>query len=320
MNQYRADLLHGQAPHKAGTSARQRERIVARMAISAMTLMSLARCAPVDVLNATVPTAGLVVTRDIPYGGLPREKLDIYRPADAAGLPVVVFIYGGSWRSGSKAMYPFVAATMARAGAVVVVPDYRLYPQVTYPAFLTDCALAVAWANANRSTVGSSGPLFLMGHSAGAYNAVMLGLDTAWLADTGREPPPLAGVIGLAGPYDFLPITDPEVKPVFPDPSPATQPITYAAAGRPPLLLLTGSDDTQVKPRNSAALASKLERLGGSVQTVVYPGLGHIGLVTAIAPIFQWRAPVLRDVMDFIRAHTPSQPGHAVPKPAHTTT
>jgi acetyl esterase/lipase len=320
MNHDRADPLPRRVPHKAGAVERQRKRIGARVAISALTLMSLARCAPVDVLNATVPTAGLVVTRDIPYGDLPREKLDIYRPVEAAGLPVVVFIYGGSWRSGSKAMYPFVAATMARAGAIVVVPDYRLYPQVTYPAFLEDCARAVVWTNANRAAVGSDGPLFLMGHSAGAYNAVMLGLDTTWLADAGGASPPLAGVIGLAGPYDFLPITDPEIMPVFPDPTPSTQPITYAAAGRPPLLLLTGSDDTQVKPRNSAALASKLKSLGGPVQTMVYPGLGHIGLVTAIAPLFQWRAPVLRDVMDFIRDHTPSQPAHAVPKPAHTTT
>lgn len=283
-------------------------------------VVSLARCSPADVLNATVPTGGVTVTRNVTYGDQPREKLDIYRPRDSAGLPVVVFIYGGSWRGGSKAIYPFVAATMARAGSVVVVPDYRLYPQVTYPAFLQDCARAVAWTDQHRDTVGSSGPLFVMGHSAGAYNAVMLGLDPSWLNAAGSSPARLAGIIGLAGPYDFLPITDPEIVPIFPKADAATQPITYARADAPPLLLLTGTDDKQVKPRNSKALATRTKELGGSVETRIYPGIGHIGLITAIAPIFQWRAPVLHDVMSFIGKHAALQEPNAVRKPPHPAT
>jgi acetyl esterase/lipase len=285
-------------------------------------LLALARCAPVDVLNATVPTSGLTIQHDISYGQAARLKLDVYRPTNAAGLPVVVFIYGGSWNSGSKAMYPFVAATMARRGAVVVVPDYRLYPQVTYPAFLRDCAEAVAWTQAHIAEIGGGGGLFLMGHSAGAYNAAMLGLDPTWLSAAGADPALISGVIGLAGPYDFLPITDPEIVPVFPNAGPDTQPITYAGAGKPPLLLLTGQDDTEVRPRNTAALAARIQAKGGIAATHYYPGLGHIGLVIAIAPILQWRAPVLRDIMAFIHAHAapppqaapPSQRSGSVPK------
>jgi acetyl esterase/lipase len=280
--------------------------------------LGLSACSPARLLNATVPTGGLTIERDVAYGALPRERLDIYRPDGAGGgasrLPVVVFFYGGSWNSGSKAMYPFVAATLARTGAIVVVPDYRLYPAVKYPDFLRDCARAVAWVQANPGRTGA-GPLFLMGHSAGAYNAMMLGLDPAWLRAAGAAPSGIAGVIGLAGPYDFLPITDAAIKPIFPGAGPQTQPITYASAHSPRLLLLAGRDDRQVRPRNSIALASRVDDAGGRAAVILYKGLGHVGLVTAIAPAFQWRAPVLHDIVTFLR-RTPSPAGSNVPKPA----
>ncbi len=273
---------------------------------------SLAACSPAGLLNATVPQGGVQITRNVAYGDLPSQKLDIYRPDRAnPATPVVVFFYGGSWRTGRRDIYPFVAATMARAGAAVVVPDYRLYPQVKYPDFLRDCARAVAWVQAHPVQT-AAGRLFLMGHSAGAYNAMMLGLDAEWLRGAGADPTRVAGVIGMAGPYDFLPITDPEIKPVFPDADAATQPITYARAAAPPLLLLTGTADGQVKPRNTQALADRMRALGGRVQVITYPGIGHVGLITAMAPAFSWRAPVLRDVMGFIDALAPTarpQPG-----------
>jgi acetyl esterase/lipase len=268
-----------------------------------MAVLSLARCAPVDLLNATVPTTGLTVTRDVAFGPRPDQRMDVYRPRDARGLPVVVFFYGGSWRMGSRGMYLFAAASLARTGAVVAVPDYRLYPTVTFPDFMADCADAVAWVAVHQNELGGGGGLFLMGHSAGAYNAVMLGLNPVYLRAAGSSPDILAGVIGLAGPYDFLPITDKKVVPVFPAPGPAMQPITFARRDAPKLLLLTGTDDHDVRPRNSAALAARMRELGGKVETVSFSGIGHIGLITALAPLFRWRAPVLRTVADFIHAN-----------------
>jgi acetyl esterase/lipase len=276
-----------------------------------VTALILSACSPAQLLNATVPEGGLTITRDIAYGTLPRESLDIYRPRGVTpATPVVVFFYGGSWNSGSKTIYPFVAATLARAGMVVVVPDYRVYPAVTYPGFLHDCAQAVAWTEDHPAQTGS-GPLFLMGHSAGAYNAAMLALDPTWLRSAGARQDRVAGLIGLAGPYDFLPITDPEIIPIFPHAGPDTQPITYAGPHAPPALLLAGTDDETVRPRNSQALAAKLKANGDDATLLLYKGLGHIGLVTAIAPAFQWRAPVLRDILEFIRrvAAAPQRPG-----------
>jgi acetyl esterase/lipase len=226
-------------------------------------------------------------------------------------LPVIVFFYGGSWNSGSKKIYPFVAATLARRGNVVVVPDYRLYPEVQFPAFLQDCARAVAWTSAHMAQIGGDPEkLFLMGHSAGAYNVAMLGLDPKFLEEAGTSRNRLAGVIGLAGPYDFLPMVDPEVKAVFAtaDDGPTTQPVNYVDGHAPPMLLLAGSDDTTVKPRNTVSLAEHIRARGGSVEDKIYPGVAHIGLVIAIAPVFQGKAPVLDDVEAFVKAHALAAP------------
>jgi acetyl esterase/lipase len=260
-------------------------------------------CAPVDLLNATIPTGGITVTRDIAYAAGPRHGLDIYRPDGPGPWPVVVFFYGGSWRDGSKGDYKFVAAILARHGILTVVPDYRLYPQVKYPAFLQDCAAAVAWTFAHIPAYGGdTSHLFLMGHSAGAYNAVMLALDPQFLAADGIGRDRLAGAIGLAGPYDFLPITDPDIIPIFAVPDQqATQPIDHVDGHNPPLFLADGADDKTVLPRNTVRLAAKVRAAGGPVTERIYPDIAHVGMVIAIAPLFRGKAPVLRDVLDFIR-------------------
>ncbi len=236
--------------------------------------------------------------------------LDVYRPlAGAHGLPLVVFIYGGSWRTGDKAIYPFVAATLARRGAVVVVPDYRVYPDVQFPAFLQDNAAAVAWARNHAAEYGADPrALVVIGHSAGAYNAAMLALDPALLAGAGMDRSALAGVVGIAGPYDFLPITDPDIIPVFATvkDGPASQPVTYVDGHNPPMLLLAGTADTTVMPRNTTSLASRITAAGGPVESKLYPGIGHIGIITAFAPLFSSRAPVVDDVWRFISQHLPT--------------
>jgi acetyl esterase/lipase len=261
---------------------------------------------PVDLLNKSVPASGLVITRDVAYGQGAREKLDVYRPAAARGkLPVIVFFYGGSWQWGAKGDYRFAAATLARQGFVVAVPDYRLYPEVKFPEFLTDCAAATAFLLRNAESFGGDpAQLFLMGHSAGAYNAAMLALNPWCLNAHGSSPERIAGVVGLAGPYDFLPLRDPVIKDIFstvPDQK-LTQPIIYASESAPPMFLAHGGADTTVLPRNTTALASKLRGHNATVETKIYPALGHIGMILALLPYLSWRGPVLQDSMTFIAA------------------
>ena len=251
---------------------------------------------PIDWLNWTVRRAGMTTSRGIAYGALDRQLLDIYTPEGALGqCPVIVFFYGGAWQSGARGDAAFVAAVLARRGFVVVVPDYRLWPEVGYPHFVDDCKAATQWVAAQIAGYGGDArSMFLMGHSAGAYNAAMVALAP--------DAPALTGMIGLAGAYDFLPLQGQTLQKIFAgaeDPL-MTQPITYAHANAPPMLLLTGAVDRTVLPRNTASLAARLREVGAAVETRVYPRLGHTGLLMALLPYLRWYAPVLRDILAFI--------------------
>lgn len=274
-------------------------------------LLGVIACSPVKVLNALAPSDGITVTRDIAYEPGPRHGLDIYRPPGVGPAPVVVFIYGGGWKEGDKAQYRFVAASLAERGYLTVVPDYRLYPEVRFPAFLQDAAAAVAWTKANIARYGGDvDRVYIMGHSAGAYTAAMLTLDKQWLAADGIDvDKAIAGTIGLAGPYDFLPLNDPELEDIF---GPAgdlrlSQPITFARGNAPPMFLASGDDDTTVYPRNTANLAEAIRRDGGPVETAFYPDIGHKLIIGSFAGVLRWFAPVLRDVTRFTVQTTPTR-------------
>ena len=275
---------------------------------AAAALLLLGSCSAAALLNATVPDYGEAVQRDVAYASGPRHGMDIYHPAQATG-PLVVFLYGGAWNSGSKDDYGFVARPLASRGAVVVVPDYRLAPAAQYPAFIDDNAAAVVWALDHAAALGADPrKVFVVGHSAGAYDAVMLATDPSFLAGAGTSRGKLAGVVGLAGPYAFLPSGDPDVVRAFgPRDTGANvasnQPMSHVDGRNPPLLLLAGDADTTVQPRNTTELIRQVAAAGGPVDGRLYPGIGHVGLITAIAPVFSDRAPVLDDMWRFIAAH-----------------
>jgi acetyl esterase/lipase len=179
---------------------------------------------------------------------------------------------------------------------------------VRFPVFIEDSASAVLWAQRNIFSYGGNpAEMFLMGHSAGAYNVVMLALDPTYLQAAGSDPDDIKATIGLSGPYDFLPFTEPDIQGVFSsvDDKAVTQPITYADGHNKPLLLLQGEADTTVYPRNTTALAAKIRAHGGPVEDKFYPGIGHVGMMLAFTPWFRGRAPVLDDVSHFIFSMVP---------------
>ena len=265
----------------------------------------LAACSPIKVLNALTPTSTFTKTSSLAYGDDPRQKLDIYRPVTALpDAPVVVFFYGGSWNSGSRDDYGFVGEALASRGIMVVIADYRLYPQVRYPLFLQDGAQAVAWAYQHSAEYGGDPrKLYVMGHSSGAYNAAMLALDPQWLAGVGLSPSVFKGWIGLAGPYDFLPIENRDVRPVFfyPDSPPDSQPINHVSQSAPPSLLIASVDDNLVNPkRNTGGLAKKLRAAGVPVEEFYFTKTSHATLVASMSRPLRWLAPVLDRVTAFI--------------------
>ena len=284
-----------------------------RLAAAAGALALLAGCSSTGVLNTLEPKGGVQVTRDLAYEAGPRHGLDVYRPRGADGrAPVVVFIYGGGWDSGVKSMYGFVGDSLARHGYVTFVPDYRLYPGVVWPAFLQDNARAVRWARDHAAQFGGDpNKLVLVGHSAGAYDVVMLAEDGRWLGAVGMSPHDLKAAVGLAGPYDFLPLDTAKLKTIFGPPAgrPDTQPINHVSAQAPPLLLAHDLGDTTVKPANTEHMAAKVRAAGGEVEVRYYKGISHVLMVGAIAAPLRFLAPVLRDVTAFVDAHAgPPEP------------
>jgi acetyl esterase/lipase len=280
---------------------------MARWVLGVAMLGALSACSPVKVLNALSPRAGIQETRNVRYAPGDRHELDIYSPESRSPAPVVVFVYGGGWTDGNKGTYRFVAAALAAHGFLTVVPDYQVFPQVRFPTFLQDNAGAVAWVKRNIARYGGDpGRVFLMGHSAGAYNVAMLTLDKQWLGAEGLDPDrDIIGTIGLAGPYDFLPLHDPELEDIF---APAgdlrlSQPISFARADAPPMLLLAGSDDTTVLPRNTEHLAAAIRRAGGAVREGIYPGVNHTKIIGAMAGVLRWLAPTFADATGFLDQH-----------------
>ena len=258
-----------------------------------------AGCSPLYLINGLAPSRTYRATAGLAYGPHPRHRLDVYRPAEQAGpAPLVVFFYGGNWKSGERAEYLFVGEALASRGFVAVIPDYRLYPEVRFPAFLEDCAAATGWAFTRAAQIGADPTrLVLMGHSAGAYNAAMLALNPAYLKSVR-----VGGWIGLAGPYDFLPLQSDVSKAVFgfPDPPPDTQPIRFVRAESPPALLATGDRDATVRAGNTRRLAARLRENDVAVREVLYPSVSHLMLVGSLAAAYRGYAPVLDDVAAFV--------------------
>jgi acetyl esterase/lipase len=253
--------------------------------------------------NIFAPRFGIEITRSIQYRQGSRGTLDVYRPRTAAPVPIVVFFYGGSWQGGMKSLYRFLGAAFARRGYVAVVPDYRVYPEVRFPEFLHDAALAVRWSVDHAAWFGGDrSKLFLMGHSAGAYIAAMLAIDRRWLHQAELDPTrDISGLVGVAGPYDFLPLRDETLKIIFGGANqPLTQPIAHVTSGTPPALLLTGATDRVVDPGNASRLAARLQSSGSHATVVTYPHAGHFTIMAAFASPLRFLAPALRDTEAFL--------------------
>jgi acetyl esterase/lipase len=266
--------------------------------------LAAAACSPLSLLNAVGPRdrgAGRVA-RDLPYGDDPRQKMDVYAPAQAANLPVLVFFYGGGWDSGDRKDYGWAAQALAARGFVVFVPDYRLVPQVHFPAFIQDAAEATARAGELAATYGGDpARLGVIGHSAGAHLAMMIALDRRYMAAV-DQPTLIKAAAGLAGPYEFLPFDVAASRNAFgraPDPT-LTQPVTFARADAPPLWLGHGTDDVVVHDEDTTILCERMTAVGGRCEAKLYPGLNHADLIATFSPLFRKKAPVLDDVTGFL--------------------
>ncbi|WP_419190284.1 alpha/beta hydrolase [Saltatorellus ferox] len=280
----------------------------ASMGAAALVAVWAAACRGTQILNTTSSNDVYELSADIVYGENPRQRLDVYRPSSSGAqpAPVIVFFYGGGWREGDRGMYEFVASSITREGYVVVIPDYRLFPEVQFPAFIEDAAEAVAWVQ--RSIAGHGGDpdrIFLAGHSAGSHLAAMVALDPSYLKKAGGDAGRLVGFVGLSGPYDFLPLDEGSyLQELFPAATrDASQPVNHVRdSGEPPLpmLLVHGTDDERVWPKNSRNLAAAAREAGGDVKLKLYEGVGHKRVAAALAPLLEFTADTRADILDWL--------------------
>lgn len=262
----------------------------------------LSACSGAQILNIVSPSlqGQWERTRNIAYGSLPRQTLDIYLPTTPGPHPVLVFVHGGSWEKGSKDDYPWLGRRFAAEGYLTAVINYRLAPEFDYDEFMADTAKAVAFVHERASGWGGDPDrLFLAGHSAGAYNAVQVAVAPEFLNAEGTDPSIIDGVAGIAGPYSFLPLKGRVTRAAFGKAADleATQPVNRITAEAPPMLFLHGSDDTVVLPRNSTEMARLLREAGVEAKSVIYEGIDHIGIIVAVG--LTDRAPVVEDMTDF---------------------
>jgi acetyl esterase/lipase len=282
-----------------------------RTALTGLITLIGAGCSRVVFFAANAPAVFGAYTRhtNLAYGADPQQRVDVYVPhglSTGAARPVIVFWHGGRWEFGDKSDYRFVGAALAESGYVAVIANYRHYPQVKMPGFMDDAARAAQWAVMHAGEFGGDPhQLFLMGHSAGAHMAVLLALDPRYFQATGTVPQ-IAGVIGLSGPYDFLPLLEADVQDMFGPPAlyPESQPINYVRADAPPMLLIHGLKDETVWPKNSRNLASALSARGASVTLKLYPKLVHADTIGALSAPIRGRAPTLTDIQDFVKARS----------------
>lgn len=277
--------------------------------------------------EAKLPSAQ--IRRDVPYAGpasTPRQRLDLYLPADP-GAPFVVFVHGGSWDEGSKDLqvggadvYGNIGRFLALRGTGVAVINYRLLPQVTWQAQLSDVATAVRWVGANAAAHGGSPHcVFVMGHSAGAQLAARVALDPALRGAGGETPPPICGVIGVSGAgYD---LGDQETyrlghNPRFyerrfggaPDWQRTASPIRFVTRDRadrtPPFLLLYAGGEEPALQRQSRLLHERLVESGAQSTLVTVPGESHSRIVLTLSRDDKTAGPA---ILAFIRRHAPPQ-------------
>lgn len=267
----------------------------------------LSACSTLLLTAANVPAvfAHVKRTANVAFGPGARDQLDIYQPTvrTAAPLPVIIFWYGGGWVDGSKGLYRFVGAALAQLGYVTILPNYRVYPEVRFPAFLDDAARAVLWVQQHAAEYGADPHrIVLMGHSAGAHMAAMLAVNSCYLQQAGADPRDIVGLIGLSGPYDLKPNT-PVLNTIFSAPySPHDwQVLPYVTSRAPPALLIHGGADDLVWPSNTIDMAAALTAHGVPVEMRIYPGKSHADTVAALSVPARGRAPVLQDIAGFMQ-------------------
>jgi len=245
------------------------------------------------------------LTENISYAEHEKNKLDVYQPAEKP-RGTIVFFYGGCWGACTRLTrekYRFVAQALTAKGYLVVIPDYRRYPDVLFPQIMEDSAAVVRWVQKNITQYeGDPEQLFLMGHSSGGHLAAMLTVNESYLGSDLHKN--IQGFIGLAAPYDFI-FDEPYLEKLFATVDYAeSQPSTFIDGSEPPLLLLYGDKDTSVYPRNIINMEKAVRKKKGKAEVHIYKDVDHVDILSAFSIPLRNHYKVMQDVTDFLEKST----------------
>lgn len=268
-----------------------------------MMCLTAAGCTPRQGLEQALLYDRIKRVSGLAFGADARQRLDVYHDRRTPrAAPVVVFIYPGRWKYGSRRDYLLVGNALARLGWVVVIPDYRLYPAARFPAWVEDGAAAIRWTRDSIARFGGDpSRIIVIGHSAGAHTVAMLAMDAHYLRDAGVPRDGVRGFVSISGPVDTT-WTDPDVQDLMGPAErwPGTYPYNFIGGDEPPLLLLHGAEDHVVGAGNSVRFADRVRARGGCARSIVYPKIGHVQAALALAYPSLHLAPVQRDVRAFV--------------------
>ena len=265
------------------------------------------------IVNGITSNGGVGVSKDILYGDEPLQDLDIYYPKPLAQAmktnttikqeyPMVVFVHGGSWESGNKEEYAFVGQSLAQAGYVTAVINYRKAPEHVYPDYVEDTAQAIAWSYKNAKRFHANPERFaVVGHSAGAFNAVAAIANEDFLKPYGIKPTDISAVIGIAGPYSYDFRKFSSVTAFAADATPdEVMPDRQIKGAQPPYLLLTAEKDKVVYATNTIKMTQALKSAGVTVQTSEIKGASHATSIGAMALPLRWVNDVRAQVLSYL--------------------
>lgn len=264
-------------------------------------------------VNGITSSGGVSVSRNILYGDEPLQDLDLYYPKPlaqamqaehsiSASYPMVVFVHGGSWESGSKEDYAFVGQSLAQAGYITAVINYRKAPEHVYPDYVEDTAKAIAWSYNNATSFHADPQRFaVVGHSAGAFNMMAAVSNSDFLAPYGMSPSDINAVVGIAGPYsyDFRKFGSASAFPADATPD-EVMPDRHIKGVQPPYLLLTAENDKTVYDQNTIRMTQALREYGATVENGEIKGASHATSIGAMAPPLRWVNNVRAQVLSYL--------------------
>jgi acetyl esterase/lipase len=249
-----------------------------------------------------------------------RHKLDVYLPKGEKSPPVMMFVHGGSWRSGTKDLYGALGLTFAEQGIATVVINYRLSragSKVKHPDHICDVARAFAWVKSHAKEYGwDPKRIYISGHSAGGHLAALLATDKQYLEAVNCSCQDIRGVMALSGVYEITPllVSTLKLEKTFPKDEAegwtAMSPIHRVGKGRPPFLLAYADKDYPFLNVTAKAFGDKLKECKCDASVMKVGNRNHYTLIMRVA--ISADDPLTQAMISFMR----KQPGERGDTPA----